>query len=178
LRESGRDLGGGSEMLIAPSLTAHNGQRYNVENESFIAFDRTRDTSSGDISAPLRACGVVTEGVNDAKADTQCIAFAWQQGVSENDRSYPVRAGDYAGAISGTRHDALAGNFGVRRLTPTECERLQGFPDGWTADQADTPRYKQLGNAVCVPVIEWIGRRIVTFAEQASPPLCPSKTIG
>ena len=44
----------------------------------------------------------------------------------------------------------------VRRLTPFECERLQGFPDGWTADQVDTHRYKQMGNAVAVPVVEWI----------------------
>jgi DNA (cytosine-5)-methyltransferase 1 len=71
----------------------------------------------------------------------------------------------------------------VRRLTPTECERLQGFPDGWTipdgpslADrpswyatdhrsehdpQPDGPRYAAMGNAVTVPVIEWIGQRIV-----------------
>ena len=49
---------------------------------------------------------------------------------------------------------------GVRRLTPTECERLQGFPDGWTAGQSDTQRYKQMGNAVTVNVIEWIGIRI------------------
>jgi site-specific DNA-cytosine methylase len=53
--------------------------------------------------------------------------------------------------------------YGVRRLTPTECERLQGFPDGHTAvnGQADSRRYKQLGNAVAVPVAEWIARRIV-----------------
>ena len=44
----------------------------------------------------------------------------------------------------------------VRRLTPLECERLQGFPDGWTEDQSDTHRYKQMGNAVAVPVVEWI----------------------
>lgn len=53
----------------------------------------------------------------------------------------------------------------VRRLTPLECERLQGFPDGWTAidgeNTPDAPRYKALGNAVCVNVAEWIGRRIV-----------------
>lgn len=53
----------------------------------------------------------------------------------------------------------------VRRLTPIECERLQGFPDGHTATsngkpQADSPRYKQLGNAVPVPVFEWVARRI------------------
>lgn len=62
---------------------------------------------------------------------------------------------------------------GVRRLTPLECERLQGFPDGWTClcgqghrgssfcTCSDSPRYKQLGNAVTVPVAEWIARRIV-----------------
>jgi len=48
----------------------------------------------------------------------------------------------------------------VRRLTPTECERLQGFPDGWTDGQADSHRYKQMGNAVTVNVIEWIGNRL------------------
>ncbi len=49
----------------------------------------------------------------------------------------------------------------VRRLTPVECERLQGFPDGWTDGQPDSRRYKQMGNAVCVPVVEWIMRRLV-----------------
>lgn len=48
----------------------------------------------------------------------------------------------------------------VRRLTPTECERLQGFPDGWTEGQADSHRYKQMGNAVAVPVVQWIINRI------------------
>ena len=49
----------------------------------------------------------------------------------------------------------------VRRLTPTECERLQGFPDGWTEGQTDGHRYKQMGNAVAVPVVEWIMGRLV-----------------
>ena len=60
----------------------------------------------------------------------------------------------------------------VRRLTPTECERLQGFPDGWTeqrydykkqtvVDQADSSRYKQMGNAVAVPCVDWIIARLV-----------------
>lgn len=49
----------------------------------------------------------------------------------------------------------------VRRLTPRECERLQGFPDDWTAGQADSARYRQMGNAVAVPVVEWIMRRLV-----------------
>ncbi len=48
----------------------------------------------------------------------------------------------------------------VRRLTPRECERLQGFPDDWTAGFADSTRYKMLGNAVAVQVVEWIARRL------------------
>ena len=53
----------------------------------------------------------------------------------------------------------------VRRLTPTECERLQGFPDGWTEGQTDGHRYKQMGNAVAVPVVDWIMERLVHFDE-------------
>lgn len=57
----------------------------------------------------------------------------------------------------------------VRRLTPKECERLQGFPDDWTripyrgkpADECpDGPRYKAIGNSFAVPVVRWIGERI------------------
>jgi len=51
----------------------------------------------------------------------------------------------------------------VRRLTPKECERLQGFPDDWTEGQADSSRYKQMGNAVTVPVVEWIMQRVVKY---------------
>lgn len=47
----------------------------------------------------------------------------------------------------------------IRSLTPLECERLQGFPEGWTEGVSDTQRYKQLGNAVTVQVIEEIARR-------------------
>jgi DNA (cytosine-5)-methyltransferase 1 len=50
----------------------------------------------------------------------------------------------------------------VRRLTPVECERLQGFPDNWTDGQADSNRYKQMGNAVAVPVVQWIIDRMVS----------------
>ena len=126
-----------------------------------IAFDRTQSSVSGDIAAPLRAYGGRSEGVNDGKADTQCVAFA------QNTRD-EVRLiggdGSHVGALPaqpGMKQQTYIVGFGVRRLTPTEAERLQGFDDGWTAGQSDTQRYKQLGNAVCVNVAEWIGRRIV-----------------
>jgi len=61
----------------------------------------------------------------------------------------------------------------VRRLTPVECERLQGFPDGWTdigewtdskgklhKESSDTARYKALGNSICLPFWYWLTKRI------------------
>jgi DNA (cytosine-5)-methyltransferase 1 len=75
----------------------------------------------------------------------------------------PLQARFYKGANS---ESAAGGHLQifdsvVRRLTPVECERLQGFPDDWTSGQADQHRYKQMGNAVAVPVVEWIVKRLV-----------------
>ena len=56
----------------------------------------------------------------------------------------------------------------VRRLTPLECERLQGFPDGWTNIEkaADSPRYKALGNSVAIPCVDFVMRGIAYFLQQ------------
>lgn len=71
-----------------------------------------------------------------------------------------------AGSESVNNGDVPDGEAAVRRLTPLECERLQGFPDGWTAGEPDSPRYRMLGNAVAVPVIEWIAKRLVEVDER------------
>ena len=69
------------------------------------------------------------------------------------------------------RHNGALVGMQVRRLTPVECERLQAFPDDYTlipwrkkpaSDCPDGPRYKALGNSMCVNVMAWIGRRIAT----------------
>jgi len=76
---------------------------------------------------------------------------------------------EFNDSIGDTHHTLRAGTkqstgvimeSNVRRLTPIECERLQGFPDDWTAGQSDSQRYKQMGNAVAVPVVEWIIQNI------------------
>ena len=73
-------------------------------------------------------------------------------------------------ASGGSSRSYVASQMVVRRLTPTECERLQGFPDGFTAipyrgkpaeNCPDGPRYKALGNSMSVNVMEWIGQRIM-----------------
>ena len=61
---------------------------------------------------------------------------------------------------TGGNNMSMVATEGVRRITPIECERFQGFPDNWTYGQADSHRYKQLGNAVTVPVAFWIGSQI------------------
>jgi site-specific DNA-cytosine methylase len=65
-----------------------------------------------------------------------------------------------ADANTGDGKPCVATMMKVRRLTPTECERLQGFPDGWTAGFSDSVRYRMLGNAVAVPVAQWIAARL------------------
>ena len=81
-------------------------------------------------------------------------------GIDESGTSYTLTAGD--------RH-AVQSDLQVRRLTPTECERLQGFPDDYTQipyrnkpaeNCPDGPRYKAMGNSMAVPVMRWIGERI------------------
>lgn len=79
---------------------------------------------------------------------------AWHENKQGN-----LTPSDHAKALRASASHSYQG-VGVRRLTPTECERLQGFPDDWTDGQTDSARYRQLGNAVTVNVIEWIGKRI------------------
>lgn len=74
------------------------------------------------------------------------------------DRNQKNIEGDYSFTVDTTNTGGLKVDGRIRRLTPTECERLQGFPDGWTEGMSDTQRYKQMGNAVTVNVIEAIAR--------------------
>lgn len=80
------------------------------------------------------------------------------------DRSAKPRAALLAGSLGVTPQHALGSLVEWWDLNgdPRECERLQGFPDDWTAIEGakDTPRYAALGNSMAVPVMRWIGRRI------------------
>ena len=76
----------------------------------------------------------------------------------ENDPSYTLTSSSQArhGVVSVEKENSV-----VRKLTPVECERLQGFPDNWTEGQTEGHRYKQMGNAVAVPVVEWIIKNLM-----------------
>lgn len=89
-----------------------------------------------------------------ARANRIALAFEMHQDPGSGDVTNALgRRTGGRGVQTGT---------GVRRLTPMECERLQGFPDGFTAlpDASDSARYEALGNSMAVPVMRWIGRRI------------------
>ena len=62
----------------------------------------------------------------------------------------------------------VVGNSTVRRLTPLECERLQGLPDGYTEGGSDTARYKALGNGIAQPCASWIIQRIKEAVEHGN----------
>ena len=88
---------------------------------------------------------------------------------------WPLRLGkdgDPAPTLTKAHGHGVAQGMAVRRLTPVECERLQGFPDNYTDIQSkgkptpDGPRYKALGNSMAVPVMRWIGERIQKFENQ------------
>lgn len=90
-----------------------------------------------------------------------CVAVA-QRGRG-NGQQIEVGEEGIANSITSVQKDSMvASNSKIRRLTPTECERLQGFPDGYTDGISDSQRYKCLGNAVSVPVVKMIGERLLS----------------
>ncbi len=108
------------------------------------------------------------------KGDRHAVAQPFSIMPMNSGKDYKARETDVAqplmakGPVGGNQGgDFLVQSMAVRRLTPTECERLQGFPDGYTnipwrkkEESPDGSRYKALGNSMAVPVMAWIGKRI------------------
>lgn len=91
------------------------------------------------------------------------VAFNWQSG---GDVRHGCRT-SHTDALHAGQTPAVHQQMIVRRLTPVECERLQGLPDNWTeALGSDSARYRAIGNGGAVPVMEWIGRRILATLER------------
>jgi len=148
----GREEGEGDARAIGiqPANTGANGRGWQEEvthtlNGSQLAVAQTAPTIDRDYY----------KGVNNQMFESQNGDAFVTVGA--------LQARDYKG-IGTTIDDKIVWHnkqsAGVRRLTPVECERLQGFPDGWTEGFSDSARYRMLGNAVTVNVAEWIARRI------------------
>ncbi|WP_260705115.1 DNA cytosine methyltransferase [Edaphobacter flagellatus] len=119
--------------------------------------------SSTEVAGSLRtrAPGSIENSSTTAVLQEQPVAWSGELTAS-TDMAGTLQRGGEGGRVDGVMTPQMA----VRRLTPRECERLQGFPDDYTLVEyrgklaADGPRYKALGNSMAVPVMRWIGERI------------------
>ncbi|EGZ5754176.1 Dam family site-specific DNA-(adenine-N6)-methyltransferase [Salmonella enterica] len=152
---------------------AHTLGRNNGQENACIAFsykDNGADATS-DLSPTIRAGNHDKSHANSGQPPAIAFAFKAGQGAKAGGIGYAEeQSPTLTSASSGTNlAPAVMHGVAVRRLTPIECERLQGFPDnhtliGWRGKDApecpDGPRYKAIGNSMAVPVMRWIGERI------------------
>lgn len=137
LRSGNGHVSGGVPFVVAPLTASYGktigsaGNNGGVVNGVVVPFDTTQITSAQNRSRP-----------------------------EPGDPCHPLAAGAHPPAIALTER-SRQGGMAVRRLTPVEAERLMGLPDGYTAGESDSTRYRMLGNSVAVPVIVWIGRRML-----------------
>jgi DNA (cytosine-5)-methyltransferase 1 len=184
LRANGGDVGGGSENLVAARMVAFG--EYSVDGTASAMKARdwkdatdlvaqpvavyenhpsdSRVTELGDVSSTVRARWGT--GGGNAPMVSQPMVWDTTNITSPQNGSNP-KPGDPCFTLAKGQHPPLLTSMAVRRLTPVECERLQGFPDNYTnipwrkaAESPDGPRYKALGNSWAVPVVAWIGQRI------------------
>lgn len=168
--------------MISPSVTSKwhkgSGGPAGDEVQNLVAIPILEAGARTGVSTTDLRAGIGVGEDGDAMFTLQAgkqhaVAFA------ENSRAeIRLEGGDgsIAGALSTGGGKAGQGvpmiqGSGVRRLTPRECERLQGFPDDYTLvpyrgkPMSDGPRYKMLGNSMAVPVMAWIGDRINLMEE-------------
>ncbi|EDV6964023.1 Dam family site-specific DNA-(adenine-N6)-methyltransferase [Salmonella enterica subsp. enterica serovar Minnesota] len=161
---------------------AHTLGRNNGQENACIAFsykDNGADATS-DLSPTIRAGNHDKSHANSGQPPAIAFAFKAGQGAKAGGIGYAEeQSPTLTSASSGTNlAPAVMHGVAVRRLTPIECERLQGFPDnhtliGWRGKDApecpDGPRYKAIGNSMAVPVMRWIGERIAAALPIAEP---------
>lgn len=179
-----RDYKGPTDLAIALAGNTigrqpHNGGNGNGFDESGVCYTLTSADRHGVASfAPaavgptMGASGPPYSRTGNERVESEALAITYCG--TQNDYMRDVGREVSPTLKSGNNGGSLTPCISrppmqVRRLTPTECERLQGFPDGYTAiewrnkpssDCPDGPRYKALGNSMAVPVMNWIGKRI------------------
>lgn len=155
LKSSGGDCGGGSENLCVSCLTGWDRQARRVYRDQGIMPALSAREVSGQNQQAVLTKGTVA-GFNDHKSITGSIQYRE----------------DTAPTLESNMPGNVLKEMIVRRLTPLECERLQGFPDGWTdigdyidskgkkKHTADTARYRALGNSIALPPWRWVLKRL------------------
>ena len=178
--------GGGNVPIALQDITgrpkAQNGKGWSDEGVSYtidtqatqgVAYSLREDAKANNFSATelkvTPALQALRPSVQSHHAQT-FVAYGFEPGIAKREGS-PARFVENKTptlrANMGDNQTAMAHNMAVRRLTPIECERLQGFPDDYTNIKEkcpDSPRYKAMGNSMAVPVMRWIGKRIAEVA--------------
>lgn len=166
----GADEAAAGQLVAVTTLQGggRRGHRIDAEGAAgghLIPLDLAQITSGENRSNPQPGdpVGTLAATGQPAVARLRPMAFNPQAGGSVDHVSY----GEIPTALQASQITGVQTAAAVRRLTPVECERLQGFPDGWTEGQSDSARYRQLGNSVAVPCLEWVGRRLVAADSRA-----------
>ncbi len=155
--------GRGAPDEIVPPLKAQSGES-GKGDAAPILFSIMPQNSGKDYKARQVdvAQALMASGQTHGNQGGDVVAFqSSQSGVREGEAHATLD-----GNNGSRRHNGISDGMSVRRLTPRECERLQGFPDDYTlipyvgGQSKDGPRYKALGNSMAVPVMRWIGERI------------------
>lgn len=169
----------GADAMLDLASTLRSGGHSNSHANAGVmpaaAYGITRDAldrsgeGSNQTPGERSGLGIIEEQAQTIKAKgPDAVAFALrgrEGGAMPEVEGNGDRIGALRAASGGSSRDYIASSA-VRRLTPRECERLQGFPDDYTMIPyrkglaADGPRYKALGNSMAVPVMRWIGERI------------------
>jgi DNA (cytosine-5)-methyltransferase 1 len=163
------------EAAARPLVARASGYRMDLESETFVVASpvsaqyvhHNHFTPCGDGTDNLVVADPISahEGKNNFRTHNVVEAFHTAgYGASVGGEAATLQASD---ARLSNQVSGLISPMGVRRLTPLECERLQGWPDDhtrWTHDGKEIPdshRYRMIGNGVVAPVAEWIGHRLM-----------------
>ena len=151
-------------VVSGPATHIRRGLAVLLESESICRDSRPSSTPGQDVAGTLgggsgsRGWAPDTDRMTFVPVSPP-VSFGWQNAPAQGDDVViDGTASLRTGTTPGVLHD-----LAVRRLTPVECERLMGWPDGHTIG-ADSHRYRQCGNGVVAPVAEWIGRRLMEAA--------------
>jgi DNA (cytosine-5)-methyltransferase 1 len=169
-RKAGTGLVNETDLLVAQPLRANRwggSDSHGDEGNAIVVIQDARGMDKAQ-----NGLGVSDDGVAYTVDTTGSQAVQYRDwgdpcttaGVHANQRGEARTSSLGRESQRATERQAVRGvlqqDSAVRRLTPVECERLQGFPDGWTDGFSDSVRYRMLGNAICVPVAEWVMNRL------------------
>jgi DNA (cytosine-5)-methyltransferase 1 len=175
-KASGRNGFAVGEVVSTLRSMGHAGSHQNGGGHAAVAYAIQEHAVRENVNAGPQGAGIKADIAYtlEARNKVQSVAYGFQPRIARNGRG---DMGDVVGALAaqagktgkGDAAPCVATGMAVRRLTPRECERLQGFPDDYTlipwrgksAEHCpDGPRYRALGNSWATPVARWIGQRI------------------